>query len=82
MPTFKLTGKVTDANLGTPIPDADVRILNLSKKTVTDKKGKYTFKNLNPCRILVEASLAYNPLEKDKTITTSNVTIDFKLTKA
>jgi uncharacterized membrane protein len=35
-----------------------------------------------PGRILVEASLQYDPLEKDRTIAASNATLDFKLTEA
>jgi uncharacterized protein YfaS (alpha-2-macroglobulin family) len=82
-----LSGKVTDKKMGTPVPDADVRVVggvgtNFGKKAVTDKSGNYKIKNLIPGKILVEATLQYNPLERDKTITTGNATLDFRLTKA
>ena len=84
--TYTLSGKVRDAKMGTPVPDVEVRVVggggtNFGKKTLTDKNGKYKIKNLNPGRILVEASLQYSPQEKDKTIN-ANATLDFKLTKA
>jgi hypothetical protein len=82
--TIVLSGTITDAKLGTPVPDADVHIVggpNFGKKAVTDKNGKYKITKLKPGRNLVEASLAYNPLEKDKTMNAS-ATLDFALIKA
>jgi len=84
--TFTLKGKVTDAALGTAVPDATVKIVggegtNFGKTAVTDKQGKYVITGLNPGRILVEASLAYSPQEKDNTVA-GNSTLNFQLTKA
>ena len=82
-----LSGKVRDAKMGTPVPDATVKVVggegtNFGKTAVTDKHGKYAIKDLNLGRILVEVSLQYAPLEKDKTIKKAKETLDFKLTKA
>ncbi len=84
-----LKGKVTDTVLGTPVPNAMVKVVgsaggDFGKTTFTDKHGKYELKDLDAGRILVEVSLAYAPLEKDATIqpNAAHNTLDFELTKS
>jgi Carboxypeptidase regulatory-like domain len=84
--TYTLKGKVTDAALGTKVPNVTVKIVgadapaNFGKTAVTDSSGKYKITHVEPGRILIEASLSYQPNEKSLTIS-ANTTIDFALSK-
>jgi len=85
MATFTIKGKVTDAALGTPVPNAEVRVVaatgtNFGKKTLTDKKGKFALSGLNPERMILECTLSYQPKEQILTLA-ANTTLNFTLSK-
>ena len=81
--TCTIKGKVKDAALGTPVRNAMVKIVGGSpfgKTAMTNSAVNYKITGVTPGRVLIEASLCYQPEEKDKTVS-SNTTIDFSLTK-
>ncbi|WP_205511216.1 TonB-dependent receptor [Longitalea arenae] len=49
-----LTGKITDAKTGEPLPGASIYVHDLKKGTISDDKGMYRITNLNTGKYLVE----------------------------
>ena len=81
--TCTIKGNVKDAALGTPVRNAMVKIVggsSFGKTAMTNAAGNYKITGVAPGRVLIEASLSYQPEEKDKNVTT-NTTISFSLTK-
>ena len=60
---IKVTGKVTDANDGTPLPFVSVMIKGSSSGSATDARGVYTLPNVPNDGILVFTFIGYQPQE-------------------
>ena len=83
--TYTLKGKITDSALGTPVPNALVKIVagtgtNFGKSAITDAKGRYKITGVKPEKIIVEAALSYKPKGKMLTVS-ANTTVDLTLVK-
>jgi protocatechuate 3,4-dioxygenase beta subunit len=82
--TFTLKGKVKDATMGTPIPNALVKIVggtaNFGKSAITNSSGRYKIIGVKPEKIILEAALAYKPKGQMHTVS-ANTTLNFSLTK-
>lgn len=81
--TYTIRGKVKDAARGTPVRNAMVKIVggsSFGKTAMTNAAGNYKIRGVAPGRVLIEASLCYQPEEKNKNVT-ANTTINFSLTK-
>ncbi len=59
----EITGVVTEAGSGDPIPGANVVIKGTNKGAATDFDGKYTIK-ANPGEVLVFSVVGYQPVER------------------
>lgn len=84
--TFILKGKITDSALGTPVPNALVKIIagtgtNFGKSAVTKASGRYKMVGVKPEKIILEVSLSYKPKSKMLTVS-GNTTVDLTLVKA
>ena len=82
---YTLKGKVKDAALGTPIPNALVKIVsaagpNFGKSDVTNASGKYKITGVLPGKIILEAAICYKPKGQMLTVS-ANKTVDFALSK-
>lgn len=53
-PASTLSGKITDAKTGEPLPGASIYVHDLKKGTIADVKGIYRIANLNTGKYLVE----------------------------
>jgi len=83
--TFTLKGKITDATLRTPVPNALVKIVagtgtNFGKSATTNRAGRYKMPGVKPEKIIVEVSLAYKPKEKMLTVS-RNTAVNLALVK-
>ena len=83
--TFTLKGKITDAVMGTPVPNTLVKIVagtgtNFGKSAITNAAGKYKITGVKPEKIILEAALSYKPKQKMLTVS-ANTTVDLPLTK-
>jgi hypothetical protein len=82
--TYKLKGKITDATTGLAVRNALVKIvggtLNFGKSAVTNASGRYTMTGVQPEKIILEASLAYQPKAKMLTVS-ANTTVNLALSK-
>src|SRR5258706_7841416 len=56
-----LTGRVSDAATGTPLPAANIRILNSSRGTITNSEGNFVLRLDPGAQTLVFSYLAYQP---------------------
>ena len=71
-----LTGIVTSADDGQPLPGVTVLIKGTTNGTVTDIDGKYKISDLTPETILVFSFVGFDPMEA---IVGSNTTLDIQL---
>jgi Carboxypeptidase regulatory-like domain len=82
--TYKLKGKITDAATGKGVGNAMVKIvggtLNFGKTAMTNSSGRYTMTGVKPEKIIIEASLAYQPKAKMLTVS-MNTTVNLALSK-
>ena len=83
--TFTVKGKIKDAATGAPIQNALVKIVagtgsNFGKSAVTNLSGRYKITGVKPEKIILEASLAYQPKQKMLTVS-ANTTVDLALAK-
>ena len=67
MPTYTLKGKITDAALGTPVPNALVKIVagsgaNFGKSAVTNANGRYKITGVTPERADSSGADAARPI--------------------
>lgn len=87
MPTFTLSGRVTDASTHAAIPGVLIKIIagtgtNAWKTTTSDPTGHYAIPGLNAGTIIVEAYITgYAPLDWMTTIA-ADTTHDFHLVSA
>jgi protocatechuate 3,4-dioxygenase beta subunit len=84
-PTYTLKGRITDAGTGAPVRNATVKIvggtLNFGKTAYTNNQGRYKMTGIKPEKIIIEASLSYQP--KSKLLTVSGPTaVNLPLTKS
>jgi len=83
--TYTLKGKITDSSTGAAVRNAMVKIVagtgtNFGKSALTNNQGRYKITGVKPEKIIVEASLAYQPKEKMLTVS-ANTTINLALSK-
>ena len=80
-----LSGRVTDASSGSPLPSATVRAVALESSrqagAITDGAGRYTIRGLQPGRYRVSVTyLSHAPFESEVTIASgAEATVDAKL---
>ncbi len=78
-PESILTGKITDAITGTPLPGATIYITDLKKGTISDRDGNYTITNLPATRLRIQvSSVGYKMIIKVVDLSTTT-TMDFTL---
>jgi len=75
--TFKVSGTVFDQNEN-PLPNATIRIINTKTVTVSNINGQYEL-NLSSGKYTIEVSYIGYLSSKKTIITTTNLTLDFKL---
>lgn len=56
-----ITGKVTDANTGDPVPFANIIFINTSIGTTTDFDGNYVLETNNPTDSITASYIGYKP---------------------
>ena len=83
--TYTLKGKITDAAMGTPVPNVLVKIVagtgtNFGKSAVTNASGRYVMTGVKPEKIILEAALSYKPKDKMLTVV-GNTLVDLALSK-
>ncbi len=72
----KITGKVTDKNNGTPLPGANVYLVNTSIGVATDIKGNYAINNVPAGNYTLRVTyLGYNSESIKITIPTGSITL-------
>lgn len=77
----KISGKVTDANTGEPLPGANVFIVGTAMGAATDQNGHYVIENVPPGRYTVQVSfIGYQPASRTVRVTSgAEVTVNFGL---
>lgn len=84
-PTYTIKGRITDAGTGAGVRNATVKIvggtLNFGKTAYTNSQGRYKITGVKPEKIIIEASLSYQPTSKMKTIA-GPMTINLAMTKS
>jgi protocatechuate 3,4-dioxygenase beta subunit len=82
--TYTLKGKITDAGTGAAVRNATVKIiggtLNFGKTAYTNSHGRYRITGVKPEKIIIEASLMYQPKSKMLTVS-GTTTVDLSLSK-
>lgn len=83
--TYTLRGQITDAKTGLPVRNALVKIVggtspNFGREAVTNRFGRYRIPGLQPERIIVEATLRYEPTQQMKNLT-GDAMVNLALTK-
>ncbi len=76
---YTVTGLVTDANTGDPIPFASVSLVGRRSGTVTDEKGRYTLVAKILTDSLAVSSLGYKVLRRAVDPERTTQAVDFKL---
>jgi iron complex outermembrane receptor protein len=77
-----VTGRLTDARTGEPLPGATIVFPDLKQGTATDADGRFSFANLPRGRFTVQVtSLGYNTISQ-AVDTGGGQALDFKLTPA
>ncbi|HEY7291888.1 MAG TPA: carboxypeptidase-like regulatory domain-containing protein [Vicinamibacterales bacterium] len=84
-PTYTLKGRITDSQTGASVRNAMVKIVagsggNFGKTAYTNSHGRYKLTGVKPEKIIIEASLSYQPKEKMLTVS-KNTTANLKLSK-
>ncbi|GAB4002693.1 DUF5686 and carboxypeptidase-like regulatory domain-containing protein [Spirosoma daeguense] len=80
--TYTVTGLVTDANSGDPIPFASVALVGRKNGTLTDERGRYTLTVKLLSDSLAVSSMGYKTLRKFIDKERPSQAVDFKLTSA
>jgi TonB-dependent SusC/RagA subfamily outer membrane receptor len=76
-----ITGRVTDARSGQPVPSAQVRVVGSNQMALTNAEGRYTLRGVSPgatsVRVLV---IGYSERSQQVTVATGEpATLDFAL---
>ncbi|GAB4016879.1 carboxypeptidase-like regulatory domain-containing protein [Spirosoma sp. KCTC 42546] len=79
---YTVTGLVTDAHTGEPIPFASVALLGRRSGTLTDEKGRYTLKVKILSDSLAVSSMGYKALRQAIDPERPSQAVDFKLMPA
>lgn len=79
---FTVTGLVTDAQTGEPIPFASVALVGRRSGTLTDEKGRYTLKVKVLSDSLAVSSMGYKALRQAIDPERPSQAVDFKLASA
>ena len=79
---YTVTGLVTDAHTGEPIPFASVALVGRRSGTVTDEKGRYSLVVKILTDSLAVSSLGYKPLRRSIDPERTSQAVDFKLEPA
>jgi len=75
-----VTGTVTDANSGEPIPQVNVFIVELQTGDATDIDGEYSISNVDHGTYTFRiSSVGYTTIEREITVDGNNTTFDFEL---
>ena len=75
-----ITGAVTDAENGTPIPEVSVYFPELDKGTATNSEGKFEISDIPSGSFeMVLSSLGYKTFEKKIAVTSGTMTMDIQL---
>src|SRR5699024_8632593 len=75
-----LTGTVTDASSGEPLPGVNVFIPDLERGSATNAEGQFTINNIEYGTYTVRASyIGYTTFEQEVTIDQGTVTLDVQL---
>src|SRR5699024_6453515 len=78
--TGTLTGSVTDASSGEPLPGVNVFIPDLQRGAATDAEGQFTIEGIEYGTYTVRASfIGYTTFEQEVTIEQESVTLDIEL---
>ncbi|KPP94639.1 MAG: SusC family TonB-dependent receptor [Bacteroidetes bacterium HLUCCA01] len=76
---FTVSGTVTDAETGEPLPGVNVAIPSLNRGDVTDLDGRYAFQLASGDYELVATYVGYQRFTQPLTIANGNVTVDIQL---
>ncbi|WP_332369212.1 DUF5686 and carboxypeptidase-like regulatory domain-containing protein [Spirosoma telluris] len=79
---YTVTGLVTDAHTGEPIPFASVALVGRRSGTLTDEKGRYTLKVKLLSDSLAVSSMGYKALRQAVDPERTTQALDFKLMSA
>ncbi|WP_460911474.1 DUF5686 and carboxypeptidase-like regulatory domain-containing protein [Spirosoma areae] len=79
---YTVTGLITDANTGEPIPFASVSLVGRRSGTLSDDKGRFTLKAKILSDSLAVSSLGYKPLRRAINPERQSQAVDFKLESA
>jgi TonB-linked SusC/RagA family outer membrane protein len=75
-----VTGTITDANTGEPIPQVNVFIMELQTGDATDFDGHYEIRNVAHGSYTFRiSSVGYRTVERNVTVDANNTTFDFSL---
>lgn len=75
-----VTGTITDAETGDPIPQVNIFILELQSGDATDVEGRYSIDNVEYGTYTFRiSSVGYRTLEQSVTISESNTEVNFEL---
>ncbi|WP_439881055.1 TonB-dependent receptor domain-containing protein [Pontibacter sp. MBLB2868] len=78
--TFSISGKITNATSGQPVPQAEVLLVNSGSLHQADVKGLYQISNLTPGTYTLTAySVGLGSATQQVTISNANVVLDFSL---
>ncbi|GAB3714195.1 DUF5686 and carboxypeptidase-like regulatory domain-containing protein [Spirosoma flavus] len=80
--TYTVTGLVTDAGTGDPIPFASVALVGRKNGALTDERGRYTLTVKLLSDSLAVSSMGYKTLRKFIDKERTSQAVDFKLTSA
>jgi hypothetical protein len=81
-PSYTVTGLVTDAHTGEPIPFASVALVGRRVGTLTDEKGRYTLMAKILSDSLAVSSMGYKTLRQAIDPERTTQAVDFKLASA
>jgi hypothetical protein len=76
---YTISGVVTDADTGKPVPNVHIQVLGAGSEATTDISGKYTLYNVTSGRNFIEFTAAgYDVSEKDVSLA-DNITLSVAL---
>jgi len=77
-----LSGKITDANTGDPLPGANIILQNTQKGASSDIDGNYVIRNIEPGTYTVMVRfISFSPVTQEITISQGNNTLNISLSK-
>ncbi|MGM0545554.1 MAG: SusC/RagA family TonB-linked outer membrane protein [Bacteroidota bacterium] len=78
-----ITGTVTDASSGEPLPSVNVFVEELQRGAATNAEGEFTIEDVEYGSYTITASfVGYNDFQEEVTVDESNVTLDIGLTSS